>query len=212
MLYCLFFSLTVLVSCAAVGSSEDKAGKCFISHASSRVDCTSIHSSLCAPGSMRMTPCSLHAGYHSSRHWREDLHAISNVRYDLTWRSLLILFKSAHVVIIFCLFVFFLLKIMFSLRRLCPIWNANRKSHMKTTCSVDVCLAVQKSINTVTFGDRWNETLDLFCPKISSYSLVSSTVGHWPSSPKSDCGVYHYMAGTVNNIHIVKPLHLLYMW
>lgn len=49
--------------------------------------------SLRAPGSMRMMPCSLHAGHHSSWHRREDLHAISNVRYDFRWRSLLKLFE-----------------------------------------------------------------------------------------------------------------------
>lgn len=115
-----------LLTCAAVGSPEDQAGKWFTRHESAQVNCTSIHSSLWAPGSMRMMPCSLHAGHHSSWHRREDLHAISNVRYDLRWRSLLKLLKFLHFV-----FLFFTLKIISSLRRLCTIWNTDCKSHVK---------------------------------------------------------------------------------
>lgn len=44
--------------------------------------------SLWPPDIMGMMSRSVHTGHHSPRHRREDLHAISNVRYELRWRSL----------------------------------------------------------------------------------------------------------------------------
>lgn len=155
-----------LLTCAAVGSPEDQAGKWLTRHKSAQVNCTSIHSSLWAPGSMRMMPCSLHAGHHSSWHRREDLHAISNVRYDLRWRSLLKLLKFLHFV--FC-FLFLHWKsflhcagyVPFGTPIVSPIW----KSYILIMRFIELNLAVQRSIYMLVFGDRWNETLDLFCPK-----------------------------------------------
>lgn len=44
--------------------------------------------SLWPPDILGMMSRSVHTGHHSPRHRREDLHAISNVRYELRWRSL----------------------------------------------------------------------------------------------------------------------------
>lgn len=57
-----------------------------------------------------------------------------------------------------------------------PIVSATWKitSHILAVHFIELNLAVQTSIHMVLFGDRWNETSDLFCPEISSYSLVSS--------------------------------------
>lgn len=122
---------------------------------------------------MRMMSCSLHTGHHSSWHRREDLHAISNVRYDLRWRSLQKLLMRLHH-----LSAFFTLKIISSLRAGyvpfgTPIVSLIWKPHILIVHFIELDLAVQISIYIVIFGDGWNETLGLFCPKISSYSLVS---------------------------------------
>lgn len=68
---------------AVVGGPEDQAGKWMLAEISR----TPTHWGLRAPERMRTMSRSLHTGHHSSRHRREDLHAISNVRYDLWWRS-----------------------------------------------------------------------------------------------------------------------------
>lgn len=107
-----------------MGSPKDQAGKWLTSRKLLQFNCTSMHSSLWAPGSMRMMSCSLHAGHHSSWHRREDLHAISNVRYDLRWRSLPKWLNLVH-------FIIFTLKIISPLRRLCTIWNTYCKFHTK---------------------------------------------------------------------------------
>lgn len=75
--------LLLVPTCAVVGGPEDQAGKWTLA----KVSRTPTHWSLRAPERMRTMSRSLHTGHHSSRHWREDLHAISNVRYDLWWRS-----------------------------------------------------------------------------------------------------------------------------
>lgn len=127
---------TSVLTCAAVGSPEDQAGKwCVgVTRQWAQGNCTRTHSGLWARGSMRMTPCSLHTGHHSPRHRREDLHAVSNVRYGLRWRFCWTYFHfvlmSSFLIFNFKL-IFLQLNIISSLCRLCTIWNTDCKSHIQ---------------------------------------------------------------------------------
>lgn len=132
---------------------------------------------------MMMWRC-VHTGHHSPRHGREDLHAISNVRYELRWRSL----QS------FCFFFFalvFLFLLTISRRRflhltsslgscrLCTIRNADCKFHTEITHDSSYHAfhetwagRADVRVHTRIWGRRkWD--FDLFWAKISSYSLVS---------------------------------------
>lgn len=152
--------------------------------------------------------CSLHTGHHSSWHRREDLHAISNVRCDLKWRSLQkfvevspsfvsVLTLKNHVSA-YAGYVPFGT----------PIVSLMWKSYILIMHFIEVKAAVQTSIYIVMFGDRWNETLDLFCFKISSYSLVSFRSLAFFSQTRQWCLPLY---GRYSKA-IVKPLHWLFIF
>lgn len=151
--------------------------------------------------------CSVHTGHHSSWHRREDLHAISNVRYDLRWRSLPDVLKLLRH-----LSVFLHRKSFLGLCRLCTIWNTDCKSHIKLIHFNHACrrswldCATAHSHSHVWGWLKWD--FGLILPQ-NKLLFPRSHLGHWSSSPKSDSGFYHYMAGTVKTQPIVKPLHLL---
>lgn len=137
-----------------------------------------IRASSGAPGSMRMMSCSLHAGHHSSRHGREDLHAISNVRYDLRWRS----FCQSCLKFLHRLSACFLhWQSFLRLCRLCTIRNADCKSsYEKSHVFIFMHFIVKLTwLCRRPFTWSWLETDEMrletyFAPEISSYSLVSS--------------------------------------
>lgn len=198
-----YWMMTCNLTCAAVGSPEDQAGEWFPGHESTQL----ILHLLWSCDSMTMMSCSVHTGHHSSWHRREDLHAISNVRYDLRWRSLPDVLKLLHH-----LSVFLHRKSFLGLCRLCTIWNTDCKSHMKLIHFNHAChrswlsCAAAHSHSCVWGWKKWD--FGLILPQ-NKLLFPRSHLGHWSSSPKSDSGVYHYMAGTVKTQPIVKPLHLL---
>lgn len=141
------------------------------------------------------------AGHHSSWHRREDLHAIPNVRYDVRWRSFLTYTYPFFPLLFISSIDIFTLTIIFTLRRLCTIWNTNCESYTQKTqfhifylyniqllklttvcsCPFDTAIPVTYSCMYSTqtlFGNRWNQQhilyIYIFCPIITSHHLVSS--------------------------------------
>lgn len=182
-------------------------------HKSAQVNSTSKHSGLQASDSMRMMLSAHRPSFILTQERRSSCHFECQVRPQMKIFAKVVEVSPSFVGL-FCFCFFF-----FTLRNhvsACagyvpfgtPIVSLTWKSYILIMHFIEVKPAVQTSIYIVMCGERWNETLDLFCLKISSYSLVSFRSLAFFSQIRQWCLPLY---GRYSN-PIVKPLHLLYIF